>query len=280
MLALVRDRVGLLGLTLVGLAFFAAIIGPFIAPHDPTEIFGDQRLAPPSSTFLLGGDELGRDILSRALHGARISIFVGVTVVALAGAIGVTLGVIAGYYRGPLDSLVMRVMDTLFAFPTLLLALVVVAVLGTAIVNLIAALTIVYVPAFARIARGSTLSVTSEPYVEAARSLGVSDFRIIRRYVLPNITAPITVQFTVSLAYAILVEASLSYLGLGVQPPDASWGLMLSTGKPFIELSPWLSIVPGLSIMFTVLGFNLVGDALRDAMDPRLRSREQLSQRV
>lgn len=272
--AIVRDRVGLLGLVLVGLAIFAAVVGPFIAPHDPTEIFGDRRLAPPGGTFLLGGDELGRDILSRGLHGARISLFVGVTVVMLAGTIGVALGVLSGYYRGILDSAVMRLMDTLFAFPTLLLALVVVAVLGPAMVNLIAALTIVYIPAFARIARGSTLSVTSEPYVEAARSVGVSDARIIRRYILPNITAPVTVQFTVSLAYAILVEASLSYLGLGVQPPDASWGLMLATGKPFIELSPWLSIVPGLSIMVTVLGFNLVGDALRDAMDPRLRSRD------
>ncbi|MCV0377414.1 ABC transporter permease [Microbacterium sp.] len=274
MVAIVRDRVGFLGLVLVGLAFFAAIVGPLIAPHDPTEIFGDRRLAPPGGTFLLGGDELGRDILSRALHGARVSLFVGVTVVMFAGTIGVALGVLSGYYRGILDAAVMRFMDTLFAFPTLLLALVVVAVLGTAMVNLIAALTIVYIPAFARIARGSTLSVTSEPYVEAARSVGVSDARIIRRYILPNITAPVTVQFTVSLAYAILVEASLSYLGLGVQPPDASWGLMLATGKPFIELSPWLSIVPGLSIMVTVLGFNLVGDALRDAMDPRLRSRE------
>lgn len=279
-MSILRDRVGLLGLVLVGLALFAAIVGPFIAPHDPTRIFGDQRLAPPSGTFLLGGDELGRDILSRALHGARISLFVGVTVVVLAGSIGVVLGVVSGYYRGALDTVVMRLMDTLFAFPTLLLALVVVAVLGTAMINLIAALTIVYVSAFARIARGSTLSITSEPYVEAARAVGVSDFRIIRRYVVPNITAPVTVQFTVSLAYAILVEASLSYLGLGVQPPDASWGLMLATGKPFIELSPWLSIVPGLSIMVTVLGFNLVGDALRDAMDPRLRSREQLSQRA
>lgn len=280
LLAIMRDRVGVLGVVLVGLAFFAAIVGPFLAPHDPTEIFTTQRLAPPGSQFLLGADELGRDILSRALHGARVSLFVSITVVVLAGAIGVTLGLVAGYYRGILDTIVMRMMDTLFAFPTLLLALVVVAVLGTAMTNLIAALTIVYIPAFARIARGSTLSVSSEPFVEAARSVGVSDARIIRRYVLPNITAPVTVQFTVSLAYAILVEASLSYLGLGVQPPDASWGLMLATGKPFIELSPWLSIVPGISIMLTVLGFNLVGDALRDAMDPRMRSREQLSQRV
>lgn len=272
--AIARDRVGLAGSVLVALALGAALLGPVLAPQDPTQINPAERLAPPGGQFLLGADELGRDLFSRALYGARISVQVGLVVVVLAGLIGVTIGLLAGYFRGLLDGILMRIMDTLFAFPTLLLALAVVAVLGTDLINLIMALTIVYVPAFARIARGSTLSVSEEPYVEAARSVGASNARIIVRHILPNITAPITVQFTVSLAYAILVEASLSYLGLGVQPPDASWGSMLATGKPYLEISPWVSIVPGVSIMLTVLGFNLLGDALRDAMDPRLRSRE------
>lgn len=272
--AISRDRVGLAGVVLVALALGAAAFGPLLAPQDPTHINPGARLAPPGGQFLLGADELGRDLFSRALYGARISVQVGLVVVLLAGLIGVTIGLLAGYFRGALDGILMRIMDTLFAFPTLLLALAVVAVLGTDLINLIMALTIVYVPAFARIARGSTLSVSEEPYVEAARSVGASNARIIVRHILPNITAPITVQFTVSLAYAILVEASLSYLGLGVQPPDASWGSMLATGKPYLEISPWVSIVPGVSIMLTVLGFNLLGDALRDAMDPRLRSRE------
>ena len=185
-----------------------------------------------------------------------------------------SVGLIAGYARGAMDAALMRVMDVIFAFPTILLALAVIAVLGTDLRNLILALTIVYIPAFARITRASTLSVSEEPYVEAARSVGASHARIVVQHILPNVSAPITVQFTVSLAYAILVEASLSFLGLGVQPPAASWGAMLATGKPYIELSPWVSVVPGLSIMLTVLGFNLLGDGMRDAMDPRMRSRD------
>lgn len=267
-----RDRTGMVGAVLVTLALLAAAFGPLVAPHDPNLIHPGERLAQPSSTFLLGADELGRDVLSRALYGARISIVVGVLVVLIAGTLGVAIGLLSGYVRGFTDGLAMRVMDILFAFPTLLLAMAVVAVLGTDFRNLILALTVVYVPAFARITRAATLSVMGEPYIEAARSLGLSHTRILSRYVLPNIMAPIMVQATISLAYAILVEASLSYLGLGVQPPDASWGSMLATGKPYIELSPWLCIVPGALIMLTVLGFNLLGDALRDALDPRLRS--------
>ena len=270
---LVRDRVGLVGGILVVAAIGAAVFGPVLAPYDPTLIHPGANLAPPGPMFPLGADELGRDILSRALYGARISMEVSLIVVTLAGTIGVTLGLLSGYFKGLLDVVLMRLMDTIFAFPTLLLALTVVAVLGTDLRNLILAITIVYIPAFARIARGSTLTVSQQPYVEAARSVGVPHARILLRYVLPNILAPVTVQFTISLAYAILVEASLSYLGLGVQPPAASWGSMLATGKPFMELSPWVAIVPGVAIMLTVLGFNLLGDALRDSLDPRLRSR-------
>lgn len=268
---LVHDKAGLVGAVLVGGALLAAVFGPLLAPYDPNLIHPGDRLAAPGSTFWLGADELGRDVLSRALYGARISIVVGLLVVLIAGLIGVTIGLISGYAKGLVDGVAMRVMDVLFAFPTLLLAMAVVAVLGTDFRNLIIALAVVYVPAFARVTRASTLTVMEEPYIEAARAVGLTHRRIMLRYVLPNITAPVLVQATISLAYAILVEASLSYLGLGVQPPDASWGSMLATGKPYIELSAWVCVVPGVAIMLTVLGFNLLGDALRDALDPRLR---------
>lgn len=269
---LFHDPVGVSGAVMIGLVLIAAVFGPLLAPHDPTTIYVDSRLAPPGGQFLLGADELGRDVLSRVLHGARISIQVGLIVVVGASVIGVTIGLIAGFYRGFLDGLLMRIMDSIFAFPTLLLALAVIAVLGTDLRNLILALVVVYIPAFARIARSATLTVMQEPYLEAARSLGARNRRILVKHVLPNIAAPITVQFTIGLAYAILVEASLSYLGLGVQPPAASWGSMLATGKPYIEFAPWVSLVPGFCIMFTVLGFNLLGDAMRDSLDPRLRT--------
>jgi peptide/nickel transport system permease protein len=193
------------------------------------------------------------------------------TSVALAALIGVVVGTIAGYRGGILDTILMRLMDIIFAFPAILLALLLVALLGSDLRNLIVALAIVYVPAFARIARGSTLTVAAEPFVEAARSMGATDIRIMTRHIAPNIVAPLIVQFTVTLAYAILVEASLSFLGLGVQPPTPSWGNMLSTGKPFLEVSPWPAVVPGIALFVTVLGFNLLGDGLRDALDPRLR---------
>ncbi|HEX6947134.1 MAG TPA: ABC transporter permease [Acidimicrobiia bacterium] len=269
---LLHDPVGVAGAIMIGLILLAAVLGPLVAPHDPTMIYVDARLAAPGGRFLLGADELGRDVLSRVLYGARISVQVGVTVVAFAGVIGVTIGLLAGFYRGWLDGILMRIMDSIFAFPTLLLALAVIAVLGTELRNLIAALVVVYVPAFARIARSATLTVMQEPYLEAARSLGARTRRLLIKHILPNIAAPVTVQFTIGLAYAILVEASLSYLGLGVQPPAASWGSMLATGKPYIEFAPWVSLVPGFCIMFTVLGFNLLGDAMRDTLDPRLRT--------
>jgi peptide/nickel transport system permease protein len=269
---ILRDRIAMAGATLVGVMLIAAILAPLLAPHVPTDINGRARLQGPSLTFPLGTDELGRDLLSRALYGARVSLTVSISVVTLAALIGVSIGLVSGYFRGVLDSVSMRLMDVIFAFPTILLALAVVSVLGTETRNLVLALTVVYIPAFARISRGAALAVAREPYVEAARSVGVGHFRILTRYVLPNITAPIAVQVTISLAYAILVESALSYLGLGVQPPAASWGSMLATGKVHIERSIWPSVVPGLFIVFTVLGFNLLGDALRDSLDPRLRA--------
>lgn len=268
-----RDRIGMIGAVLVVAITVTALFAPLIAPFDPLAMSSGNRLVGPSSVFLLGSDEAGRDLLSRSLYGARTSLTVSLAVVAISGLVGVSLGLVAGYYRGILDGVTMRFMDIIFAFPMLLLALAVVATLGPDVRNLVLALSIVFVPSFARITRGATLAVSAEPYVEAARSVGVSNFRVITRYILPNVSAPIAVQVTISLANVILVEASLGYLGLGVPPPTPSWGGMLSSGKAFIELSMWPSVVPGLFIMLTVLGFNLLGDALRDSLDPRLRSR-------
>jgi peptide/nickel transport system permease protein len=266
-----RDPAAVLGAVFVVLVVAAATAGPFLAPQDPVTINAGSRLASPGPQFWFGTDELGRDLFSRIIHGARVSLGVGMTSVALAALIGVVVGTIAGYRGGILDTILMRLMDIIFAFPAILLALLLVALLGSDLRNLIVALAIVYVPAFARIARGSTLTVAAEPFVEAARSMGATDIRIMTRHIAPNIVAPLIVQFTVTLAYAILVEASLSFLGLGVQPPTPSWGNMLSTGKPFLEVSPWPAVVPGIALFVTVLGFNLLGDGLRDALDPRLR---------
>ena len=270
--ALLTDKVGIAGAVLVLVVAAAAVFAPLLAPYDPTAM-SSVRLSPPNAIFLLGSDEAGRDLLSRAIYGARSSLSVGLTVIFFSTIIGVALGLLAGYYRGFLDGLTMRIMDILFAFPTLLLALAVVAVLGTAMENLILALVIVFIPTFARVARASAITLANEPFVESARAIGAKDSHILFRYILPNALAPLAVQVSISLAYVILTEAALGYLGLGVQPPAASWGSMLASGKAFIELSIWPSLVPGMCIFIAVLGFNLLGDALRDAMDPRLRSR-------
>ncbi len=269
---LLRDKIGAVGLFIVTLMILAAALAPLIAPYDPTAM-SNQRLATPGGTFLLGADEAGRDLLSRALYGARTSLTVSLVVVICAASIGILLGLLAGFYRGWIDAIITPFTDILFAFPTLLLALAVVAARGPGTENLILALVIVFIPSFARIVRGAALSVRREPYVESGQAVGLSNARLIFKYILPNAMAPIAVQFTTSIAYGILVEASLGYLGLGVQPPQPSWGSMLSNGKAFMELSIWPSLVPGLCIMIAVLGFNLLGDTLRDVLDPRLRGR-------
>jgi peptide/nickel transport system permease protein len=254
------------------LSLASAIVGPVVAPHDPAAVHVDAILQGPSARYWLGTDELGRDLLSRVLLGARVSLSIAVSVVFLAASVGIVIGLAAGYSGGRLDGLLMRLMDILFAFPAVLLALALVSVLGTSIRNLVIAITVVYVPVFARLVRSLTQQVRGELFVEAARALGASGPRIVLLHILPNISAPILVQATVVLAYAILVEAAMSFLGLGVQPPTPTWGGMLSAGKGHMELSPWVAIVPGLAIMLTVLGFNLVGDGVRDLLDPRLRS--------
>jgi peptide/nickel transport system permease protein len=269
---LVRDRAALAGLLLLLVALSAATVGPELAPYDPSALHVEAMLQGPSARFWLGTDELGRDLLSRVLLGARVSLSIAASVVALAAGAGIAIGLVAGYYGGWLDALLMRLMDIIFAFPAVLLALAMVSVLGTSTRNLIIAITVVYIPVFARLVRGLTQQIRAELFVEAARAVGARDARIIVMHILPNISAPILVQATVILAYAILVEAALSFLGLGVQPPTPTWGGMLAAGKGFMELSPWVALVPGLAITLTVLSFNLLGDGVRDLLDPRLRS--------
>ena len=270
--SVVRDPVGAAGLIIVTLIVVAAAFAPLIAPYDPIAM-SNQRLAPPGGAFLLGSDEAGRDLFSRVLYGARTSLSVALAVVVCSAVIGVTLGLLAGFFRSWVDGVVSPAMDVLFAFPTLLLALAIVSARGPGVENLVIALVVVFVPSFARIARGATLAVRREAYIESGRAVGLSNLRLILTYILPNAIAPIMVQFTTSIAVAILVEASLGYLGLGVPPPAPSWGAMLASGKALIELSIWPSVIPGLCIMIAVLGFNLLGDTLRDVLDPRLNAR-------
>ena len=265
-----RRTSGVVGLLLVLFFIVLAAVAPWVAPHDPIAQPA-ERLLPPDGTYWLGADEFGRDILSRLIYGARVSLQVGVISVGIALLLGGALGLVAGYYRGWLDSIIGRVVDIMFAFPTVILIIVLAGVLGPSISTAMLAIGIVYAPQFARIVRGPTLAVMQQQYVEGAHAIGARQFQVMWRYVLPNIAAPIIVQATLSFSTAILAEATLSFLGLGTQPPDPSWGAMLGTGRKFMELAPWVAIYPGLAIALAVLGWNLFGDALRDALDPRLR---------
>jgi peptide/nickel transport system permease protein len=256
-----------------GIILFVVLVAVFagaIAPDDPTAQIA-RRLQPPSAEHLLGTDEFGRDQFSRLVYGSRISLYVGILSVALALATGATLGIVAGYYGGTVDNLVMRVIDSVFAFPSLLLAIAITGILGPSLTNAMLAIGIVSAPTYARLGRGAVLSATANEFVTAARALGASDRRIILRHVLPNVLAPLIVQTSLSFSTAILAEASLSFLGLGTQPPDPSWGTMLGAGRRYMEGAPWVAVFPGVAITVTVLGFNLLGDGLRDALDPRLR---------
>jgi peptide/nickel transport system permease protein len=242
---------------------------PLIAPYDPLAMEMRDRLLPPSAAHLFGTDDFGRDILSRIIYGARISLQVGMIAVGIAGSIGITLGLVAGYFGGFIDGLIMRVMDVIFAFPAILLAITIMALLGPSTANVMIAIGIVYIPIFARIVRGTTLALKALDYVEAARACGSTAWRILWGHILPGTWGEITVQVTLSLAYAILAEAALSFLGLGTQPPEPSWGSMLSFGREWVREAPWFSFFPGLAIFITVLSLNLVGDGWRDALDPR-----------
>jgi len=262
--------IGAIGASVVIVLVAISICAPLLAPYDPTSQI-TKRLQQPNAKYLLGTDDLGRDVLSRLIFGSRVSLYVGVISVSIALALGVPIGILTGYLGGQFDNLVMRLVDIMLAFPSLVLAIVFVGVLGPSLQNAMLAIGIVAFPGFARVARGCALSVKQEVYIEAARVVGASNFRILRIHVLRNVTAPLIVLATLSLSGAILTEAGLSFLGLGTQPPDPSWGIMLSTGRTYMEQVPGLAIFPGLAIVVAVLAFNLLGDGLRDALDPRLR---------
>ncbi|MBV9329474.1 MAG: ABC transporter permease [Chloroflexi bacterium] len=269
---LLRNHIGMTGAVIVVICVGVAVLAPILAPYGPEETHPNWRLYPPNEYFVFGTDEFGRDILSRIMYGAQVSLEVGLISVSLALVAGGLSGLIAGFFGGWSDAVIMRCMDVLFAFPAILLAIGIMAVLGTGIGNAILAIGIVYAPAFARLTRASVLSLKQMEFVQSARVLGSGDSRILSRHVLPNITAPLIVQISFSLSTAILTEAALSFLGLGTPPSVASWGSMLSASRRFVELDPWPAIFPGLAIMLLVLGFNLFGDGLRDVLDPRLRA--------
>jgi peptide/nickel transport system permease protein len=267
-----RQPLSIFSGAIVTILILTALFGPILAPHDPNAIDMANRFAPPSVTYPFGTDDFGRDILSRIMVGARVSLQVGLISVGLSATVGAILGLIAGYAGRLTDEAIMRAMDILFAFPAILLAIAIMAALGRGVGNAMIAIGIVYVPIFARIARGSVLSVREEEFVEAARAVGATDTRIMFRHIFPNILSPLIVETTLSLSFAILAEAALSFFGLGTPPPDPSWGRMLSEGRAYFQQSVWLGIFPGLAIMLTVMGFNLLGDGLRDALDPRLKN--------
>jgi peptide/nickel transport system permease protein len=256
-------------LLLVVLAVFAGVV----APYDPTEMQVMEALKGPSAAHWFGTDRFGRDVLSRTIHGSRIALGVALSSMGMALLAGSILGLIAGFAGGWPDLCIGRVMDVLFSFPTLVLAVAISAMLGPGLNNAVVAIAVVYAPLFCRVARGPVIAEREREHVAAAIALGAGSGRVIARHILPNILGPVVVQASVALAFAILTEASLSYVGLGTQPPDPSWGTMLNEGRTYLETAPWMSVFPGLAIMLAVLGFNLLGDGLRDILDPKLRGR-------
>ena len=272
LLRFLRYRSSQIGLALVLIYIVVALFAGIIAPYSPIEQHAKDRLQEPNANYLLGTDEFGRDILSRLMHGATNSLRIAVISVTVACLLGATLGMTSGYFGGLFDNAMMRVMDLFFAFPAILLALTIVAALGPGAVNTILAISVVYTPIFARVARGPVLLLKSTEFVQAAHAIGSRHPRILLRHILPNALAPIIVQITLALSWAMLTEAGLSFLGLGTIPPAPSWGSMLSESRKMMEIAPWMAVFPGLAIMLGVLGFNLLGDGLRDALDPRLRS--------
>jgi peptide/nickel transport system permease protein len=266
---LARRRATLIGLALVSGVLFVGVLSPLLA-GDPLRIDVARRLTAPGQTHWFGTDDVGRDVWSRVVYGARLSLLVGAAVVALSFVMGLGCGLIAGYYRR-LDNLVMRVMDGLMAFPAIILAIALMASLGPSVLNVIVAIGIVYAPRVARIVRGSVLVIRETAYVEAARALGASDAVVIGRHVLPNCLSPVIVQASFVFAAAVLTEAALSFLGVGVPPYVPSWGNILAEGRLYLQQAPWLVLYPGAAIMLTIFGLNLLGDGLRDLLDPRLR---------
>ena len=265
-----RARLAPLGAVVLVTALVVALGAPVLAPYDPFAQDLGNALARPSRAHGLGTDNVGRDVLSRVIWGTRVSLLAGFVSVALAALAGGLLGLLAGYSGGRTDGLVMRLMDAVLSFPPLVLALALGAVLGAGLTGVLIALGVVYTPTFARLMRGQVLTVKARDYVEAARALGASGWWIARRHVLPNAATPIVVQASLSVAFAILAEASLSFLGLGIQPPAASWGSMINAGRGYLQQAPWIVFGPGAALFVTVIGLNFVGDAIRDGLDPRL----------
>lgn len=266
-----RARLAPFGAAVLALSVLIALTAPLVAPYDPLVQNLGNSLAPPGRAHLLGTDNVGRDVLSRVIWGTRVSLVAGLVSVVLAGIAGSVLGVLAGYCGGRIDGLVMRVMDAVLSFPPLVLALALGAVLGAGLGGVLLALGVVYTPTFARLMRGQVLTITARDYVDAARALGASGWRVALRHVVPNAINPIIVQASLSVAFAILAEASLSFLGLGIQPPQASWGSMINAGRGYLQQAPWIVFGPGAALFVTVVGLNFVGDAVRDALDPRTR---------
>jgi len=268
---LLHQRLALTGIAIVAFFMVVAIVGPFFAPHGPTEQFAGQQLKGPTAEYPFGTDEFGRDVLSRLIHGARISFQVGVIAVGISAMIGIVLGLLAGFFGGWLDNVITLFMDVLFAFPTILLAIAIMTALGNSLTNVMIAIGLVNAPSFMRVVRGSVLAVRNTTFVESAVVAGASPQVIMGRHIFPNITAPLIVHGSLNFAFAVLAEASLAFLGLGNRPPSPSWGSMVSSSYSVLQLAPWAAIFPGLAIALTVLGFNLLGDGLRDALDPKLR---------
>ena len=266
-----KNRAALVGLVVVGAIALLALGAPWLLPGDPYAIDLDLRNLPPSWDHWFGTDHYGRDLFTRVVYGARISLLVGFIAVGIAMCIGGVLGAVAGYYGGRTDNIIMRAMDILLSIPSILLAIAIAASLGPGLFNLMIAVGISAIPNYARIVRGSVLSIRGQEFVEAAKAVGSSDLRIIFKHIIPNCTAPIIVQATLGVATAILTAAGLSFIGLGIQPPIPEWGAMLSSGRSYIRDYPYMTLFPGLAIMITILALNFVGDGLRDALDPKLK---------
>ena len=269
---LVRHRGALIGLAILATLAVLAVAAPWLSARDPIRTAPREALQPPGARFVLGSDQFGRDVASRVLHGARVSLLVGVISVSIAVGLGAPIGLVSGYYGGRLDALIMRVMDVMLAFPGILLALAIVSVLSPGLGNVMIAVGLSAVPGYARLVRATVLSAREHLYVEAARALGGRDGAILVRDILPNVVAPLIVTATLGLGGAILSAAALSFLGLGSQPPQPEWGRMLSEGRDYLREAWWISTFPGLGILLTVLAMNLVGDGLRDVLDPRLKT--------
>lgn len=269
---LAENRAALISTIFLLVILILSILVPFLSPYDPYYVDPTDRLLPPSADHWFGTDDLGRDVLTRAIYGARVSLLVGASVTAIAAFMGSVLGLVAGYYSR-LDSLIMRIMDGFMAFPSILLAIAIMATLGPNTINVIVALAVVYTPRIARLVRGTTLATKEQVYVESARAIGANDRRILLRYILANSLSPLIIQCTFVVAYAIIAEASLSFLGAGVPPEVPTWGNMLRDGQRLLTRAWWLAILPGTALFMTVMSLNLLGDGLRDALDPRSRER-------